>query len=258
MGVGAGIGAAAVLGYAGSQSAANSEKNASSDAIAAQESMFNREQENLSPFRTAGASAIPGLIDASNKSAEFTPADFLANKDPSYDFNVSQGQKGIATSSVARGGLVNAGTLQALSDYSQKMAGNQYQSAYDRYQTTINSNYNRQLGLANLGESAAAGTNAAGMNAANNISSSIIGAGNAAAAGTVGSTNAITGAIGQGIGAYNTNNLLSKIYPQATPPTPNMPSNEEYGQMGMGTGAYAPQPASTGYSGATGLDSLGN
>ena len=82
---------------------------------------------------------------------------------------------------------------------------------YNAFQSNQANQYNRLASLAGVGQTAtnqmsgAAGAYgaAAGANA--------IGAGNARAAGQVGSANAINGAIGQGIGAYQQNQLMQQF-----------------------------------------------
>lgn len=129
----------------------------------------------------SGASGAPGTAGpgAPNYNAFYNS--------PGYQFSLSQGQNAINRQASANGSLYSSNTLGALAGYTAGAAGTQY------------NNYVQQLmGLAGLGGSAVAGTNAAAQNAGNNISSAQLSAGNANASGVLGSAGAWNGAIQQG------------------------------------------------------------
>ena len=223
-GIATAIGASAAIGYFGSQSAANTEVGAANNATNTQLQMFGQEQKNLAPDMQAGTSVLPELESAAN------PGAFNFQADPGYQFDVQQGQAAIQRSGAASG--FGSGTLASLGAYTTGMASNEYNNAYQRYQESINNNYNRLLGVAQLGASAAGGTNQAAMNAGTNISNNTMSAGNAMAAGTVAGTNAISGAINSGVNAYTLSNFLAKQQPQTIPTTgqTNWAGNEEGAQ----------------------------
>jgi hypothetical protein len=67
--------------------------------------------------------------------------DYLANQDPSYQFQQDEARKAIEASAAARGGALGGGTLKALQDRASQVAALDYQNAYARDMA------NRQIGL---------------------------------------------------------------------------------------------------------------
>lgn len=74
---------------------------------------------------------------------------------------------------------------------------------------TYNTQVKNLSDAAGLGENAAAGAGNIGATTGANIAGTTVGAGAASAAGTVGAANSINGAIGSGLNAYLTNNILN-------------------------------------------------
>jgi hypothetical protein len=68
--------------------------------------------------------------------AEFTPQAFAANRDPGYGFRMSEGLKAVDAQAAARGGLISGAALKASQRFGQDMASQEYQNAFNRYQTT--------------------------------------------------------------------------------------------------------------------------
>lgn len=206
--------AAAAVGAIGSVTAAGDQKSAANNATASQQAMYNQTYASEAPYRDAGAAATGKLSDllgtSGNTKADgygsltqpFTGADYLANQDPGYQFQLQQGQNALQNSQAAQGGALSGAALKGLINYNQGAASTGYQNAWNRWNTQ-NTNTTTRLGaLASLGQ--AAGTNSASgaSNFANGISNTITGAGNAAAAGTVGASNAISGGLNNAAGYY--------------------------------------------------------
>lgn len=228
------IGSAVVGGVVSSQAsgkAADTQANAANSANQTQLDMFNRTNEQQAPWRKAGEQGLSRLGDllgiSGNNGAEgygsltpqpykpFTSADLKANLDPGYDFRMQQGIGATSNLANSSGGLISGNTLKALTDYGQGFASNEYQNAFNRYNTNFQNNaanqtniYNRLAGIAGLGQTANQVTANAGMNSANNISANQIGAGNAIAAGQVGSANAWSGATNNLGSMYALNGIL--------------------------------------------------
>jgi hypothetical protein len=89
---------------------------------------------------------------------------------PGYAFRRDEGLKAIDRGAAARGILHSGASVKAEQRYGEGLAA----SEYDSYTA-------RLAQLAGLGQSATAGTAAAGANASNNISSALIASGNARA-----------------------------------------------------------------------------
>ena len=101
------------------ESAASTSAAAQRYAADLQKQMFEKQLELQEPFRQAGLSGQNRLLEllgiggakgaqgyGKYASAEFTPANFLANQDPGYAFRMAEGMKGLERSAAARGGLL--------------------------------------------------------------------------------------------------------------------------------------------------------
>lgn len=182
---------------------------------------------------------------------------------PGYQFNLAQGLKSTQNSAAARGLGTSGAALKAASSYATGLADstyqNQFANATTNAQNVYNANransdaqytaglnnsvnqynsqvqnqsnaYNRLLGLAGLGESAAAQTGnaatATGQNIGNNavstgqsIGNNLIQGGNAQAGGYLGAANALN----SGVSNYLQLNALKGIYGNSNyyPPAPS-------------------------------------
>lgn len=139
----------------------------------------------------------------------FTMADYQA--DPGYQFRLDQGQQALERSAAARGGLLSGGALKDTTAYAQGMASQEYGNAYNRFNNDQSTIWNRLSGLAGVGQQANNTIAQVGSNTASQIGQNTIGAGNAIAAGQVGSANAISNGISQGISGYQNNQLLQLL-----------------------------------------------
>lgn len=178
------------------------------------------------PFTAVGNTATTGL-----NTALTDPFKFNIQDDPGYAFRSQQGQKAVEQSAAARGGTMSGGTLKALTQYGQGFASQEYQNAFSRHQqqlenlfkgaglgfnaaTSKSNNFNQnsalQVGLTGsdigiLGDASQINTGILGENS-RLASDNFTGAGNAQAAGTVGSANALGGA------AENVGNTANQLF----------------------------------------------
>lgn len=97
---------------------------------------------------------------------DFGMKDFQA--DPGYAFRLSEGMKALDRSAAARGGLLSGATLKGAERYGQDMASQEYQNAFNRYQTNQANKYNRLSNIAGLGQTANNALQSAGSNYASN------------------------------------------------------------------------------------------
>jgi len=172
-------------------------------------------------------SAQPQGEDYGSLMRDFTMADYQA--DPGYAFRQQEGMKGIEGGAAARGGLLSGGALKAIQKYGQDLASQEYGNAFNRFTGQQTNKYNKLAGMVNTGQGATNQlTNAAGQFGSNQASN-IIGAGNAQAAGQVGSANAWNQAIGQGVNAYQQNQLMDLIRRPQTSGYGTFPSMNSYG-----------------------------
>ena len=211
-----------VMGSKASKSAAQTQAGAASDATAAQERMFERQVELQEPFRKAGMAGQNRLLELLGlgedkkakdfgryASAEFTPALFQA--DPGYAFRVSEGMKALDRTAAARGGLISGSALRGATRYGQEMGSQEYQNAFNRFQTARTNTLNPFASLAGVAQSSANTLTGAAGQLGQNIGSNIIGAGNAMAAGQVGSANAYSQGLGQGLNFYQGQQYLNRL-----------------------------------------------
>jgi len=213
-----------VMGSRAAKSAAGTQAAASAAATDAQERMFERQLELQEPFREAGLEGQNRLMqllglgeDKTAKdfgryaTADFTPANFLANQDPGYAFRMSEGLKGLERSAAARGGMLSGSALKGIQRYSQGLASDEYQNAFNRFQTQRANTLNPFQSLAGVAQSASNTMGTAAGQFGQQMGANIIGAGNAAAAGQVGAANAITSGLGQGINFYQGQQYLNRL-----------------------------------------------
>ena len=111
---------------------------------------------------------------------------------PGYQFDLSQGIKSTNNALGARGLLNSGAALKGAATYATGLADNTYQNQFNIDQTQKTNAYNKLMGVASLGENAAAQTGAYGTQTAGEQAANTIGAGNAAAAGDNAVGNAFT------------------------------------------------------------------
>ena len=212
----------ALIGSRASRDAASQQQQAASQASDVQRDIFERQVELQAPFREAGLSGQNRLLEllgiGGDKNVadfgKYATAEFGADKfqaDPSYAFRMSEGMKALERSAAARGGLLSGATLKGIQRYGQDLASTEYQNAFNRFQAERAGTLNPFQALAGTAQSSA---NVLGQQAGvlgQQLGSNIIGAGNAQAAGTIGSANAIASGVGQGINFYQNQQLLNRL-----------------------------------------------
>ena len=129
------------------------------------EKMFNKQVALQEPFRQGGVAAENRMLDllglGANKKApgygslakNFGMSDFQA--DPGYAFRMREGLKALDRQAAARGGLISGGALKAAQNYGQDLASQEYQNAYNRYQTNRTNLLNPLQSLAGAGQTSA-------------------------------------------------------------------------------------------------------
>lgn len=213
--------------------AAQRTSDATNRATESQERMFNTTREDMAPWRDVGKEGLYSLADlmgiqSTDSSGNlrpqsdrfgtlgrtFTMSDFY--KDPGYDFRLNEGLKGIDRGAAARGDFFSGATGKALSEYNQNYASNEFNNAYNRFNTDQSNLYNRYAGLSGTGQATAGQIGSLGANTysniantsmtgANSVSDAYMNAANARASGYAGVGNAITSGVGNYM-AYNARN----------------------------------------------------
>lgn len=131
----------------------------------------------------------------------FGAAEFNQYKDPGYNFRLQQGTQGLQNSAAAGSGALSGAALKDLIGYNQDMASTEYGNSFNRYQTQQGNIFSRLSSLANLGENAAANQGAQGTALVGQAGQAVQNAGTATGAGYVGAANALSGGVGDYMGA---------------------------------------------------------
>jgi len=213
------------VGALSSQSAANTQADAANNATGAQLQMYNQTVQNEQPYMSAGSSALStlaGQLPTLNTPMGIMPSINNTNwqqfMSPAYNFQLQQGDQALQNSQAAQDGVLSGSALKGLINYNQNMAGTAFQNAFNDYQTQYGNQFNqyqtqnqnifsRLASLAQLGQNAASNTGMQATQTGANVANTMTAAGNAQAAGIMGTSNAITNGFNNGMGYYMLNNL---------------------------------------------------
>ena len=207
------------------KSAASTQAAAADRATAAQQAGLAEQTAINAPFVDKGTAALNKLAEMTEpggrltKDFEYQPFNYQA--DPGYAFRMKEGLNAMNATAAARGGLISGNALKAGQVYGQEMGSQEYQNSFNRYlqnyanaQNTFQLNRNNLTDplkfLTSIGQGAGANQAANIGNFANASAANTMGAANAQAAGQIGSANAWNSAVGQGINAYQTNQLINR------------------------------------------------
>lgn len=205
--------------------AANAQTNSANQSLDLQKQMFDEQNRLNAPFRENGLAGQNRLMDllglSKNTSAAgygsaaktFGASDFQA--DPGYQFRLDQGNKAIERSAAARGGLLSGAAVKAASDYGQGSASQEYQNAYNRFQTDRAGILNPLQSLSGQGQSSANTMGQAAQAYGQNAGNTFTQAGNAQASGYVGSANAINSGISSLGNQFQNYSALNRLFPSS-------------------------------------------
>lgn len=126
---------------------------ATDSAIALQREMWQAQQEQQRPWLQAGQTALNKLVPMATEYTPFGVEQF--QQDPGYAFRLSEGQKAMERSTAARAGLQSGSALKAASRFGQEMGSQEYQNAFNRYQTERQARLGPLQSLAGVGQTAA-------------------------------------------------------------------------------------------------------
>ena len=201
-------GAAGQMGWLGSIMAAQ-----------AQEQGYQRAQQALSPYTSAGSKSLDMLMSylqgtgakqagigggGANLMSTFAPTMAQLEQTPGYQFSLAQGTKAAQNAAAGRGLGSSGNAMQAGVDYATGLAGTTFQQQLQNYLTQNQQAYNMLYGPSTLGAQAAGGIANAAMGAAGNIGNALTGAGTALGQGIMGGGNAAaagTNALFSGVGS---------------------------------------------------------
>lgn len=205
-----------------SRDAANTQLQATRETNAMMRDFRNQDVARFAPWLSAGQNALAQYQQGIDGGFQF---DFQA--DPGYQFRLGEGLDAVNSSASARHGMNSGAAMKALTRFGQDFASNEYGNVFNRQYGMWNDRMNRLGQLASGGQAAAGmqagiSQNVAGQMGQNMMAGGqaaaqgIANAGNARAAGQVGVANAFTGAINNGLGAWQYNQLMQNAFPQQT------------------------------------------
>lgn len=235
----------AVIGSRAASKGSEAQLQASQEQSAAQERMFAEQTRLQEPFRQAGMtgqnelmrllglSGDAGSAGYGSAAQPFTNQDMY--KDPGYGFRVSEGVKALDRSAAARGGLLGGNQLRGVTELGQNLGSQEYQNAFNRYQTERAARLNPLQSLAGQGQSAANTLSSAAGQYGQNQAAIAGNVGNIRASGYANQANALTGALGQGVNYYTNQQAMNRVFgsPSNVPTGAGIPG--AYGAAGFGS-----------------------
>lgn len=192
--------------------AANAQAASAEEASRLQREMYAQQQALQDPYRQAGLTGqnrmmelmgLGGNVNAQDYGRygrDFAMSDYEA--DPGYAFRLSEGNKALERSAAARGMVMSGQMFKGAQRFGQDLASQEYQNAFQRYQTNRTNQLNPLGALMSSGQNASnVLTGAAGV-LGGQLGENAMGAGNARASGYIGSANAYADAISGATNAF--------------------------------------------------------
>ena len=198
-----------LIGANAASSAASTQANAANNAAQLSNQQYQQTRQDQMPWMQAGQTALNALTPLATNYTPFSYNSMTA--DPGYQFRLQQGQEALGHQNAARGGAVSGTSLKAMQDYAQNSASNEYNNAFNRYQTERNAQLNPLQSLAGVGQTTAAQLGQSGAANANAMGNYMTGGAAAQAAGQVGTANALTSGLGTYLNYNQGNNLVSAL-----------------------------------------------
>ena len=168
--------------FGGDEPDNSAQVRANEDSLALQRRMYDEGVARNQPFYDAGVTSLNSLMDylglSENTGAEgygslLTPFSLdLFQESPSYQYNLSESEKALERALASKGQFasMNPAASKALMSNASNLASNEYQNAYNNYNTDNTNIYNRLAGLMGYGQSAANSSNSLGSNYADDAS----------------------------------------------------------------------------------------
>jgi hypothetical protein len=198
-----------LVGANASSKAAKTQAASADRAADLEREMFERNIELNAPFREAGVTALNKLVPLATEYTPFGMDQFQA--DPGYAFRMSEGMKGLERSAAARGGLLSGATLKGIQRFGQDLGSQEYQNAFNRYQTERQARLNPLQSLAGVGQTTSQQLGAAGTQMAGNVGNLMTSGAAARASGYVGGANALNQGLSQYLNYSQGQNMINAM-----------------------------------------------
>lgn len=192
----------AVLSYKAQKDAAKTSAKASDNANQMQWDMYQQTEGNLAPFMNAGTAGLPMLMESMKPiDREQALSDYYSGGE--YAMMSGQANNNLMANAEAMGGMGGSANANNLMRIAPQM-GMQHLGSLEAQQMD---QYNRAMGLVNMGQNAANQTGAAGQQYASQAGNNMMNAANVNAQSQMAQANTLSNAMGNlaGIGyqAYN-------------------------------------------------------
>ena len=221
--VGGAILGSSIIGAVSSGSAADTQAQAQMQSAQVQKDIYEEQKALQEPYRQAGLEgqnrlmAYLGLGDTSATgygqwaAPSLTAQTFNQYQDPGYAFRMSEGLKALDQTAASRGGVLSGNALRAATLYGQGLASEEYQNAFNRYQTSRAAALSPLQQLQGIGQAAASNQAASAGQYGTGVASALTGAANAQAAGTMGTANAISSGLGSYLNYSQNQNIANAL-----------------------------------------------
>lgn len=154
------------------QAAARQTEAATQASLDLQRRMYEEGVARQQPWLKAGETALNKLIPLATNYTPFGMQQFQA--DPGYGFRMSEGMKALERGAAARGGLLSGATLKGIQRYGQDLASQEYENAFNRYQTERAARLKPLQSLAGVGQTTADTLGSAGASYGQNVGNALL------------------------------------------------------------------------------------
>lgn len=173
------------------------------EALDFQKQAYEEQMSLQKPWIEAGKTALGNV--AATKDFSYTGSDLAS--DPGYQFRLAEGNKTLQAKQAQAGRLLGGAAVKQAQRYGQEYASSEFSNAYNRALGTYQTNLNRQLSVAGLGQTGTSAASQAASNYGTNASNITVNTGStladlatqrgaATASGYIGSANAWSSALG--------------------------------------------------------------
>lgn len=167
----------------GASEAADAQREGAAQSAAISREMYEKTRGDLAPYRAVGQDASTRMTNRLSELTEpisVNPDDFL--KSDYYKFLEKEGNRAVTNSSAARGLASSGAALKGAAAFAKGLNSQEWKSNFEMQRANKGDAYSRLKALIDTGQTAAAGTGAAGTASATQQGNAAIGSGNASAA----------------------------------------------------------------------------
>jgi hypothetical protein len=206
-----------LFGSSSAKKAAQEQQRRLQQAMGIQQGVYDTARADNAPYARLGdygTNALLQGLQSGDLTRRFTADDL--GQDPGYAFRQAEAEKAMRNQLSTQGSTLSGPALKALERFRQGFASNEFNNAYGRFTSEQDRAFSKLMGVTGVGEGAVSRNQQAGQNYAGAMTGLLTGMGDAAAAGRIGSANALTAGLGGAYNAFMDNELLKRL-PQPKP-----------------------------------------